>query len=244
VALAAAAAQELLVWPLLALAVSLAGAGGDPARLAVLGAAAIAGAVLLARVTPARLLPAGVLLAAALTELAGLHLVLGAFLFGAALPPARRRAALAPGRVRATALALTLPAAFAVPALRVDVWALGAAGLGLLAVVVGVAVAAKLGSAALAAAAAGLSRREALEVGVLMNARGLVELVVLSVGVQAGLLGDRLFTVMVLMALVTTFAAGPLVTPRAPRASGGGAWRARPRAGTPPPPSSPAARSA
>jgi Kef-type K+ transport system membrane component KefB len=111
----------------------------------------------------------------------------------------------------AVALAVLLPLFFALPALRVDIGALGADGLGLLALVLAVAVATKLASAAGAARLAGLPRGDALTVGALMNARGLVELVVLAVGLEAGLLDERLFAVMVLMALATTFAAGPLV---------------------------------
>jgi Kef-type K+ transport system membrane component KefB len=186
VALAAAAAQEVLVWPALAIAVALHGAeGGAPAKL---------------------LLP-------------------GALLLGIALPRPARAAGLALLRTGPATLAsaLLLPLFFALPALRVDLGALGGDGLGLLALVLAVAVAAKLASAAGAAALAGLPRREALTVGALMNARGLVELVVLTVGLEAGLIDERLFAVMVVMALVTTFATGPLVD-----------WIGRARTGRPP----------
>jgi Kef-type K+ transport system membrane component KefB len=229
IALGAAAAQELVVWPALAVAVALAGgasggAGGTLGAVLALGAGALVVVLALARVVvpavvahlPRAAGPAvlgGLALSAGATELAGLHLVVGAFLFGAVLPAAPRDAGLAVLRTRAAtwATAALLPLFFALPALRVDVWALGADGLVLLAVVVGVASAAKLLSAAAAAGLAGLPRGEALTIGALMNARGLVELVVLSVGLEAGLVDDRLFAVMVLMALATTFAAGPLV---------------------------------
>jgi Kef-type K+ transport system membrane component KefB len=84
-------------------------------------------------------------------------------------------------------------------------------------------VAGKLLGAAGAAALAGLPRPEALTVAVLMNARGLVELVVLSVGLEAGLIDERLFAVMVLMALATTFATGPLADRLAPARRGSAA---------------------
>ncbi|CAA9491784.1 MAG: hypothetical protein AVDCRST_MAG85-1269 [uncultured Solirubrobacteraceae bacterium] len=140
-------------------------------------------------------------------------------MFGAALPPAAREAGTALLRARPAALAsaLLLPLFFAVPTLRVDVAALGTDGLVLLAVVVAVASAAKLASAGVAARIAGLSRPDAVTVGALMNARGLVELVVLTVGLEAGLVDARLFAVMVLMALITTFAAGPIAGRRARR---------------------------
>ena len=226
VALTAAAAQELLVWPALAVAIALGGASGSGSPLGVLGhgAAAVVIVVVLARlIVPAAaegypratgvLALAGLGVAAGLTELSGLHLVLGAFLFGVLLPASPRRAAVALLRERAAvvASAIALPLFFALPALRVDLGALGAEGLRVLALVLGVAVAAKLLSAAGAARLAGLPAREALTVGALMNARGLVELVVLAVGLEAGLIDERLFAVMVVMALVTTFATGPLV---------------------------------
>ncbi len=245
VALAAAAAQELLVWPALAVAVALAGTG-DAALGGVLARAALAVALVLAlgRVAvPAlaarlhdRPLAAGVVVLAGLaasalaTELAGLHVVLGAFLYGVALPAPVREPGVALLRARPLALAsaVLLPLFFALPALRVDVGALGLDGLGLLALVLAVAAGTKLASATAAARLAGLERREARVTGALMNARGLVELVVLSVGLDAGLVDDRLFAVMVLMALATTFATGPLADRlgRAPRAERG-ARRAR-----------------
>jgi len=224
IALAAAASQELVVWPLLAVAVALAGtAGGDGNPLVVLARCALGllGVVLLARVLVARTAGAargvatlaGLGAAALLTELTGLHLVLGAFLFGAIVPREHARAGLGLFAARGPALALAacLPLAFALPALRVDLGALGTAGLGELAVVLAVAFGGKLASGTVAARAAGLPGWEAGAIGVLMNARGLVELVVLSVGLDAGLIDERLFGVMVIMALATTFAAGPLL---------------------------------
>jgi len=228
IALGAAAAQELLVWPALAVAVALAGSASSGVQalgaVVALGGGAVALVLVLARIVvpavaarwgpaagPAVLVALG--LSAGATELAGLHLVVGAFLFGAALPAGAKDAGLALLRTRPAALAAAglLPLFFALPALRVDVWTLGADGVALFGLVLAVAAAGKLLSATAAAAVAGLARREALTVGALMNARGLVELVVLSVGLEAGLVDQRLFAVMVLMALATTLAAGPLV---------------------------------
>ena len=144
VALTSAAGQELLIWPSLAVALALAGAGertvAESLALAGLALAAVLslarGVVpALARSVPRLAGPAALValaLAAAATELAGLHLVLGAFLLGAALPVAPRAAALELLRTRPAALASAalLPLFFALPALRVDVWLLGADGLG------------------------------------------------------------------------------------------------------------------
>ena len=229
VALAAAAAQEFVVWPSLALAVALGGTGAaggarTPAAVLGFGVAAVAGVLVLARlVVPglagrrpglaAAATLTGLGLSAAATELAGVSLVLGAFLFGATVPAGPRRAALAMLLTRPALVgtAVLLPLFLAVPALRVDVTALGLGGLGVFLLVLAIATGSKLLSAGLAARLAGMPRDGARTVAALMNARGLVELVVLTVGLEAGLLDDRLFTVLVLVALATTFATGPLV---------------------------------
>jgi Kef-type K+ transport system membrane component KefB len=218
IALAAAAGQELLVWPALAVALALAGTA-DAAPLEVLarGAAALLLVAVLARAAARRggapVVLAALAVSAAATEAAGLHVVVGAFAFGALLPAQPRAAALAvlAARPVAAASALLLPLFFALPALRVDLSLVGGDALGVFAIVLAVAVAAKVTSAAAAAALAGVAPREALAVGTLMNARGLVELVVLTAGLEAGLVDVRLFTIMVLMALTTTFATGPLL---------------------------------
>lgn len=224
IALAAAGAQELVVWPALAVAVAGTSSSRPPAVVLLAGLASLAAVVALARLAdaaatrvPRAVSGATVLvllgLAAAATQLAGLHLVVGALLFGVTLPARTRDAALIVLEAQPLRLArfICLPLFFALPALKVDVWALGVDGLWLLAAVLSVAVTTKLGSAAFFARRAGATPGDALTVGALMNARGLVELVVLAVGLEAGLIDQRLFSVMVLMALVTTLATGPLV---------------------------------
>ena len=224
-ALSAAAAQELLVWPALAASVALAAPGGRAAGTVVAaGVAAALAVVLAARFVAPRVRPAAMLVllatSAAATELAGLHAVLGAFLFGAAAPRAQSEAALALLRARPAVMAsaLALPLFFAVPALRADLGAVGGDGIVLLALVLAVAVVTKLAGAFVALR----GRADALTVGVLMNARGLVELVVLSVGLDAGLLDVRLYAVLLLVALLTTFAVGPLLRWASPQGFGHG----------------------
>jgi Kef-type K+ transport system membrane component KefB len=224
IALAAAGAQELVVWPALAVAVVGTSSSRPAAVVLFAGLGSLVAVVALARLAGAALTRAPraaagavvvvlVGLAAAATQLAGLHLFVGALLFGVVLPARNRDAALVVLDTQPLRLArsVCLPLFFALPALKVDVGALGTDGLWLLAAVLSVAVIAKLGSAALFARRAGATQGDALTVGALMNARGLVELVVLAVGLEAGLIDERLFSVMVLMALVTTFATGPLV---------------------------------
>jgi Kef-type K+ transport system membrane component KefB len=163
----------------------------------------------------------GLLLFSWATIVIGLHAVFGAFLFGAILPKERFRevAPAVPERVGGLS-ALLLPVFFVVAGLSVDIGGLGWAGVGQALLVLVVACAGKLGGAAGAGLVAGLPGREASAVGVLMNARGLTELVVLNVGLQLGVLDGQLFTIMVVMAVVTTIATGPLLTLLARRAEG------------------------
>ena len=111
------------------------------------------------------------------------------------------------------ASALLLPVFFALTGLRTDLRPLGAEGapwIWCLAIIL-VATAGKLGATALAALVAGMRRGDALTLGALMNTRGLMELVVLNIGYELGLLPPAVFAMMVVMTLVTTCAAGPLI---------------------------------
>jgi Kef-type K+ transport system membrane component KefB len=87
----------------------------------------------------------------------------------------------------------------------------GAADWGVFAILLALAVAGKLGGVSLAARATGPPWREAFALGALMNTRGLMELIVLNVGLDLGILSPRLFTLMVLVALATTAMTGPLL---------------------------------
>jgi Kef-type K+ transport system membrane component KefB len=179
------------------------------------------------------LLVCGALASAGVTELIGVHFVIGAFAFGLVVP---RRESLARARGRIVPIAgLLLPVYFVLPGLNVDVTSLTPADLGTLALVLAAACAGKIGGAVTAARARGVMWRDALAIGALMNTRGLIEIVVLTIGLEAGVLDRRLFTVMVLMAIGTTVLTGPLLrliyAPRAqpamPYASltGRGRWR-------------------
>lgn len=115
-------------------------------------------------------------------------------------------------RIREFAVPVLLPLFFVGSGLRTDVGALGGGGVWLWAAVVpAVAVVAKWGGVTGAALLAGRSREEAVLLGALMNCRGVTELVVLDIGLGLGVIGVELFTVLVLMALVTTAMTGPAV---------------------------------
>jgi Kef-type K+ transport system membrane component KefB len=156
-------------------------------------------------------LVAGLFLSAAATEWLGLHFVFGALLFGAVLPrgrdwPDRHIEALAP------VSGLLLPVFFVMAALNVDLSGLGLRGAGELVAIIAVAVTGKVLGAYLGGRLYGVPPREAAPVAVLMNARGVTELIVLQLGLQIGVLDTQLYSLMVAMALLTTAMTGPLLT--------------------------------
>ncbi|MDC0712945.1 cation:proton antiporter [Stigmatella sp. ncwal1] len=146
------------------------------------------------------------------TELIGIHALFGAFLFGAVIPKEGGLADALAERLEDVAVVLLLPIFFAYSGLRtqvgllnsVDAWAM--CGLIILLACLG-----KFGGSAVAARLTGLRWREASAVGVLMNTRGLMELIVLNIGLDLGVISPTLFTMMVVMALVTTFITSPLL---------------------------------
>lgn len=147
---------------------------------------------------------------AAATDAIGLHAVFGAFVMGTAIP----RGALTTGlseRIEPLTVALLLPLFFTYSGLntRIDLlnsWSgWGVAGLVLLAAIVG-----KGGACWAAARWCGLSNRESIGVAALMNSRGLMELIIINIGLQRGILGKELFAVFVLMAITTTLMATPI----------------------------------
>lgn len=152
------------------------------------------------------------LLSALATEAIGIHALFGAFFFGVIIP---REGGLAHGlreRLEDFVVVLLLPLFFAYSGLRTQVGLLDSpAAWGICALLTAVAVIGKFGGATVAARATGQSWRDAMSVGVLMNTRGLMELVVLNIGLDLGVISPTVFTMMVLMALVTTVMTSPLV---------------------------------
>lgn len=154
-----------------------------------------------------------VIASALTTEVIGIHALFGAFLAGAIMPDAhgfRRKVSL---RIENFSTVLLLPLFFAFTGLRTQMGLLADARDWLLALlIIAVATAGKLGGSALAARLVGLSWRDSLQLGALMNTRGLMELIVLNIGYDLGILSPRIFTMLVLMALGTTMMTGPLLT--------------------------------
>ena len=153
---------------------------------------------------------AGILACAFATAAIGVHEIFGAFLLGAVFP----RGGLGDEvreRLEVVAVIL-LPVFFVTTGLNVDVGGVGLEGIWQLALILLVACAGKLLGAGLGARSQGLPARESLALGVLMNTRGLTELVVLNIGRELGVLDGPLFTLLVIMAVLTTIATAPLLS--------------------------------
>ncbi len=163
------------------------------------------------------------LLCAWAMDAAGIHAVFGGFLLGAAMP----RGKLAEGiraRLEPVTVVLLLPFFFTYSGLHTELTLLAEPGLLAVALaILGVSIIAKGGASYLAARLSGQDHASAMGIGALMNARGLMELIVVNIGLQRGIIGPALFSMLVLMAIVTTLMASPLfelVYGRAARRSG------------------------
>ena len=146
------------------------------------------------------------------TERLGVHALFGAFIAGLVVPKNGRMIADLVDRIESLSLALLLPLFFALTGLRTRIDLLTDRSLwGYAGAIIATAVAGKLAGAAFTARATGMNWKDSLGLGVLMNTRGLVELVILNAGLDLGILSPALFTMMVLMALVTTFMTSPIL---------------------------------
>jgi Kef-type K+ transport system membrane component KefB len=154
-----------------------------------------------------------VLLSSVATEFIGIHAIFGAFLIGTIIPHDSKVATQVTERIADIVRVMFLPAFFAFTGLRTQI-ALIETGQDWLicALIVIVASAGKFGGTAIAAKASGLGWRDSSALGILMNTRGLVELIVLNIGLDLGVITPRLFTMLVIMALVTTLMTSPILT--------------------------------
>ena len=155
----------------------------------------------------------GMLLFAATTEVIGIHYIFGAFLFGAIIPhenaAALRHEILV--RLEQISVLLLLPVFFLLSGLRVNIQGLGTEHIVPMLAILAVAIVGKYVGAYVGARLQKVPHWQASSLGLLMNTRGLTELIILNVGLEKGLLSPDLFTLMVIMALVTTVMTGPLL---------------------------------
>jgi Kef-type K+ transport system membrane component KefB len=154
-----------------------------------------------------------VLASAWLTEMLGIHALFGAFLAGVIMPREEHLVRGLVQRFEDVMVVVLLPLFFALTGLRTHIGLIHGVELWTIcAVIVATAILGKLGGSAVAARATGMSWREAGALGLLMNTRGLMELVILNVGLDIGVISPTLFAMMVIMAIVTTLMTTPLLS--------------------------------
>lgn len=150
------------------------------------------------------------ILSSYITEIIGIHALFGAFMAGAIMPENTKFRSIFIEKVEDVALVLLLPLFFVFTGLRTEIGLLNDAYLWkVCGLIILVAVTGKFVGSALAARFVGQSWKDSLTIGALMNTRGLMELVVLNIGYDLGVLTPQIFAMMVIMALVTTFMTGP-----------------------------------
>ena len=232
IALTCAAVDDVTAWCILALVIAIVQASGITVSVVTLVFTLLFAAAMIFVIRPqlrrlvhqatgshvhTRRLIAGVLafvlISALVTETIGIHALFGAFIAGVVMPPSADFRAFLRDKLDAFSAAALLPLFFVFTGLRTQIGLLNDwQSWALCGVIILVAIAGKLGGSMLMSRWTGMSWSQSFSIGVLMNTRGLVELVVLNIGYDLGILSDRIFAMMVLMALVTTFMTGPLLS--------------------------------
>lgn len=229
VALTCAATDDATAWCLLAFVVGVAQAKVGGALLVVVWTMLYIAAMLLIaqplvtrwvrRVdrgpvtqTQIALLLLGVLLSALTTEWIGVHAIFGAFLLGAIIPHESALARKVTEKIDDLVAILLLPAFFAFTGMRTQIGLVnGTENWLICGVIILVATAGKFGGTVLASRLTGLGWQNASALGILMNTRGLMELIVLNIGLDLKVISPTLFAMMVIMAIVTTVSTSPIL---------------------------------
>ncbi|MFI5152208.1 MAG: cation:proton antiporter [Chitinophagales bacterium] len=150
------------------------------------------------------------LLSAYATESLGIHALFGAFIAGLVMPQDKHFREIVSGKIEDISIVLLLPLFFVITGLRTQVALLNDSTLwAAFGWILLVAVMGKFGGSTLAARVVGQNWKDSLSIGALMNTRGLMELVVLNIGYDLGILSTEIFSMMVIMALLTTFMTNP-----------------------------------
>ncbi|WP_297510742.1 cation:proton antiporter [Flavobacterium sp.] len=226
-----AAADDITAWCLLAAVIAIVKAGTFMSSLYVIGGATLYVLMMLFIVKPflkkvgdlyanrsnlskpvVAIFLLTLIVSAYMTEIIGIHALFGAFMTGAIMPDNTKFRTIFIEKVEDVALILLLPLFFVFTGLRTQIGLIGDPELlRITGYIILVAVAGKFVGSALAAKFVGQNWRDSLTIGALMNTRGLMELVVLNIGFDLGVLSPEVFTMMVIMALVTTFMTGPAI---------------------------------
>lgn len=224
-----AAADDITAWCLLAAVIAIVKAGSFVSSLYIIALAAVYVLLMLKLVRPflkrvgdlyatkeklskpvVAIFFITLIISSYATEIIGIHALFGAFMAGAIMPDNMRFRTLFIEKVEDVSIVLLLPLFFVFTGLRTQIGLLNDPYLWkVTGLIILVAVAGKFIGSALAAKFVGQNWRDSLTIGALMNTRGLMELVVLNIGYDLGVLTPEVFAMMVIMALVTTFMTGP-----------------------------------
>ncbi|APU98037.1 cation:proton antiporter [Sphingobacterium siyangense] len=228
-AITCAAADDITAWCILAVVIAIVKAGDFASALYTIGLA-VAYVLIMIKIVRPFLMRVGevkgskealskpvvaiffivLLLSAYATEVIGIHALFGAFMAGAIMPEGSRFRTAFIEKIEDVSTLLLLPLFFVYTGLRTQIGLLNDPQLWMITVgIILVAVIGKFAGSTLAARFVGQSWKDSLSIGALMNTRGLMELIVLNIGYDLGVLSAELFSMMVVMALVTTFMTGP-----------------------------------
>jgi Kef-type K+ transport system membrane component KefB len=228
-ALAAAAIDDVSAWTLLAFIAAVAESSSGMAVLYTIGFFGVFLAVMIFAVRPflqhkfrsnddpdenkIALVLWLVFVAALFTESIGIHALFGAFVAGVVMPDSSKFKQFLSERLEYFSSAFLLPLFFAVVGVRTAVGTLNSPTAWLVFILIlAVAILGKFGGTSFAARYSGMTWKDSFAIGSLMNSRGLMELIVLNLGYEMGIFSERIFTKLVLMALVTTLMTGPLLS--------------------------------
>jgi Kef-type K+ transport system membrane component KefB len=224
-----AAADDITAWCILAAVIAIVKAGSFVSSLYIIGLAIVYVMVMLFMVKPflkrvgdlysssenlskpvVAIFFLTLMVSSYCTEVIGIHALFGAFMTGAIMPDSSRFRYVFIEKVEDISVILLLPLFFVFTGLRTEIGLINEPYLWkVTGCIILVAVVGKFIGSALAAKFVGQNWRDSLTIGALMNTRGLMELVVLNIGYELGVLSPKIFTMMVIMALVTTFMTGP-----------------------------------
>ena len=226
-----AAADDITAWCILAAVIAIVKAGSFTSSLYIILLASVYVAMMLFIVKPflkkigdlystkdnlskpvVAIFLVTLIISSYLTEVIGIHALFGAFITGAIMPDISKFRNLFIEKVEDVAVILLLPLFFVFTGLRTQIGLLNDIYLWkITGCIILVAVVGKFVGSALAAKFVGQNWQDSLTIGALMNTRGLMELIVLNIGYDLGVLSGAVFTMMVIMALVTTFMTGPAI---------------------------------
>lgn len=232
IAITSAAIDDVTAWCLLAIVIAIVKAGAFTPALVTIGLSLVyvlfmllvlrpflnrLGSIYSNRETISRGIIALVFLillsSAWATEVIGIHALFGAFLAGVVMPPNLNFRKILVDKLEDVALVLLLPLFFVFTGLRTQIGLLNDSSLWYTCLlVILIAIVGKFLGSALAARYVGQTWKDSLSIGALMNTRGLMELIVLNIGYDLGILSPEMFAMLVLMALVTTFTTGPMLS--------------------------------